>query len=104
MDYGLLILATRNIDDNFLPLTTGLTSFVTITIFGKPRVVGHDLNVFTFCHQNIEVIHKVGCIFPMVISSEFRMGQYRDDDHREDASHFSIRLSRGHGIPGVGWL
>ena len=31
---------------------------------------------------------KVGCIFPMVISSEFRMGQYRDDDHREDAPHF----------------
>ena len=24
----------------------------------------------------------------MVISFEFRMGQYRDDDHREDAPHF----------------
>ena len=33
---------------------------------------------------------KIGCIFPMVISSGFRMGQYRDDDHREDASHFHI--------------
>ena len=31
---------------------------------------------------------KVGCIFPLVISSEFRMGQYRDDNHREDAPHF----------------
>ena len=31
--------------------------------------------------------YKVG-IFPMVISSEFRMSQYRDDDHREDAPHF----------------
>ena len=24
-------------------------------------------------------ISKVGCIFPMAISSEFRMGRYRDD-------------------------
>ena len=31
---------------------------------------------------------KVGCIFPMVITPEFHMGQYRDDDHREDAPHF----------------
>ena len=30
---------------------------------------------------------KVGCIFPMVISLEIRMGQYRDDDHREEAPH-----------------
>ena len=33
---------------------------------------------------------KMGCIFPMVNSSEFRMRQYRDDDHREDAPHFNI--------------
>ena len=33
---------------------------------------------------------EVGCIFPMVISSEFRMGQYRDDDHSEDAPHFIL--------------
>ena len=26
----------------------------------------------------------------MIISSEFRMGQYRDDDHREDALHFDV--------------
>ena len=30
----------------------------------------------------------VGCIFPMVISSEFRIGQHRDDDHREGTLHF----------------
>ena len=30
--------------------------------------------------QNIEV----GYVFPMVISSEFHMCQYRDDDHGED--------------------
>ena len=34
-------------------------------------------------------VNKVRCAFPMVISSEFRMGQYIDDDHREDASHFT---------------
>ena len=28
----------------------------------------------------------------MVIWSEFRMGQYRDDDHREDAPHFRSRV------------
>ena len=32
---------------------------------------------------------KVGCIFSIVISSEYRMGKYRDDDHREDAPHFT---------------
>ena len=32
---------------------------------------------------------KVGCVFPMVIWSEFRMGQYRDDETREDALHFT---------------
>ena len=37
---------------------------------------------------------KVGCVLPMVISSESCMEQYRDessdDDHREDAPHFII--------------
>ena len=26
-------------------------------------------------------IDIVGCVFPMVIGSEFRVGQYRDDDY-----------------------
>ena len=34
-------------------------------------------------------IYKEGCVYPMVIWSEFRLGKYRDDDHREDAPHFS---------------
>ena len=29
---------------------------------------------------------KVGRVFSMIIWSEFRMGQYRDEDHREDPS------------------
>ena len=32
----------------------------------------------------------MGRVFPMVISSEFPMRQYRDGDHREDAPHFTI--------------
>ena len=33
-------------------------------------------------------IGKVGGVFPIVIRPEFRTRQYRDNDHREDASHF----------------
>lgn len=32
---------------------------------------------------------KEGCVFPMVIRSEFCMRRYRIDDHEEDAPHFS---------------
>ena len=31
-----------------------------------------------------------GCFFPMVLSTEFHLGQYMDDDHREDAPHFTL--------------
>ena len=40
--------------------------------------------------QKYKLIYKVGRVFPMVIWSEFRLGEYRDDDHREDAPHFNI--------------
>ena len=33
-------------------------------------------------------LYKVGCIFRMVISSEFGMEQYKDDDHQQSALHF----------------
>ena len=40
---------------------------------------------------------KVGCIFLMVIWSEFRVGQCRDGDYREDTLYFTKnRLS----VPG----
>ena len=32
---------------------------------------------------------KVGCVFSMVIWSDFHIGQERDDNHREDAPHFT---------------
>ena len=39
--------------------------------------------------QKINWLIKVGRVFPMVILSDFRMGQHRDDDRQEDASHFN---------------
>ena len=41
-------------------------------------------------YMNYYVKNKVECVFPVVIWSEFRMVQYRDDDHWEDAPHFII--------------
>ena len=35
-----------------------------------------------------ESLIKEGCVFLMVIWSEFDMAKYRDHDHREDAPHF----------------
>ena len=37
---------------------------------------------------------KVGCIFPMVILSEFRIGQYRDEYHRKDAPPLYLRIKK----------
>ena len=35
----------------------------------------------------------MGCVVPIVIWPEFHLGQYRDGDHGEDASHFNISRS-----------
>ena len=35
-----------------------------------------------------EPANKVGCVFQVVIWSAIRVGQYRDEDYLEDASHF----------------
>ena len=40
--------------------------------------------------RELFIQNKVGRVFPVVIWSEFRLGQYRDDDHRDEASHFNI--------------
>ena len=48
--------------------------------------------------QNLKIIFiggpriKVWRVVSMVISSEFRMEQYIDDDHREDAPQFNLLL------------
>ena len=33
----------------------------------------------------------LGCVFPMVIGSEFHMGQYTDDEHRDESCHFTVK-------------
>ena len=43
---------------------------------------------------NLFQFNKVGCVFPMVIWSEFRLGKYSDNDHREDAPHFTNLVFR----------
>ena len=37
----------------------------------------------------IFTVSKVECVVPMVIWSEFRIWKYRDENHREDAPHFT---------------
>ena len=49
---------------------------------GSKCTVGGNLWV------SLQQYRKVGCVFPMVTWSEFRMGQHRADDHREDAPNF----------------
>ena len=46
------------------------------------------------CQKTVSKVNKVGRISPMVAWSEFRMRQYRDDDHREDALHFKFKKYR----------
>ena len=51
-------------------------------------------------HWLFTLSYKVGGVFLVVIWSEFRMGQDRDDDHREDAPHFTnfysvVRITQG---------
>ena len=40
------------------------------------------------------ICYKRGCVFPMVIWSEFRMGKYRVNDHPYHAPQF-IYLAKG---------
>ena len=40
-----------------------------------------------FRHR-VQPLFKLECVLTMVIWSEFRIGQYRDDDHWEDAPQF----------------
>ena len=40
--------------------------------------------------KNLPRANKVEYVFPMVISTESRMRQHRDDDHQEDAPHFNL--------------
>ena len=41
-------------------------------------------------YKSVDLFGKVGCVYLMVIQSEFRMEQYRDDDQRQEAPNFWI--------------
>ena len=70
------------------------------SIFSRATFLASNKSIsdWRFAYQiqqfsQLEMFHstnKVGRVFPMVIWSEFRLGKYRDDDHREDAAHFSM--------------
>ena len=55
----------------------------------KTTISSNDENGYRFIWNSL-CPYKEGCIFPMVISSEFRLAQYWDDDHREDAFQFTL--------------
>ena len=64
-----------------------------ISIYGRSGDSGLTNSALYILRELDVMVHiclyKVGCIFPMVISSEFRMEQYEDDDDdRENAPHF----------------
>ena len=39
------------------------------------------------------MLYKMGSVFPIIIWSEFRLEQYRDEDHREDAPRFTFWMT-----------
>ena len=55
---------------------------------------GQFSNSCYISYVSYSMIYKVECVFPMIIWPEFRMGQYRDDDHREQATHFNYDMIR----------
>ena len=52
------------------------------------RKVALEAQVYLVHYSNLASSIKVGCVFPMGIWFEFRMGQQRDRDHQEDAPQF----------------
>ena len=55
------------------------------TRLGKPKKITNASG-----NDSKKSSYKVGCVFPMAISSKFRMGQYRHDDHGEQVPPFYI--------------
>ena len=51
-------------------------------IFGLRNIIDYG------CSTPSSIARKAGYVLPEFIWSEFRLGQYGDDDHREDAPHF----------------
>ena len=62
-----------------------MQSYVFIVFFSDSE---SDRFATRLLKNGLDLDDKVERVFLTVIWSEFRMGQYRDDDHREDAPHF----------------
>ena len=57
----------------------------------SPITESQDARLVKTCNLHFgKPYSKVGYVFLMVIWSEFHMGQYRDDKHREDAPHLIL--------------
>ena len=52
---------------------------------GKKYAVKDNEMAESFIMKTRKGTFKVGCVFPMVISSKFRTGEFRNDDQREYA-------------------
>ena len=57
----------------------------------SPITESQDARLAKTCNLHFgKPYSKVGCVFLMVIWSEFHMRQFRDDKHREDSTHFIL--------------
>ena len=69
--------------------------FVPITDENKFRLKGAFVCMIVFCMIftiPVRKSGKLGCVFPIMVRSEFRMRRYRDEGNREDSPLFRIWL------------
>ena len=78
--------------------------FIRINFDNSGFIAGANIDTYllekvSFYIYNIQISqNKVGCIFPMVLSLDFRMRRYTDDDLREDAPHFISISNNNYGF------
>ena len=74
-----------------------LINMLSLSCFGKIIKFACFITLIMKLQPNDSVLLisacKVGCVFPTVIWSEFRMRQYRDDDHL-DSSVISYKITQ----------
>ena len=66
------------------------TIVIILVIASKRTILAWKWNFWNFPEFRLILDnYKVGCVFPEVIPSEFRMRQHREGDQQEDAPHFT---------------
>ena len=58
--------------------------------YSKPRLPSAQCRDKHAVFEFLGVSYEIGCVFPMVISSEVRVGRYRADGHLEDEPQFTM--------------